>query len=151
MIDFAPYSSALLLGLLGSAHCLGMCGGLVSALGLKQQQASKPGYLLAYNLGRILSYTIAGLIVGLFGFWLSRQLGAAGFLRYFAAIMLILLGLYIGQWFNGLAPIEKIGGRLWQKIQPLATRYLPIRSNRAALVVGMIWGWLPCGLVYSAH
>lgn len=150
MLDPAPLASAFMLGLLGAAHCLGMCGGLVGALGLKQQNAGHAGYLLAYNIGRILSYMIAGLIVGLFGFWLSQQLGAAVFLRYFAALMLILLGLYLGQWFNGLAPIERLGGRLWKWIQPLSGKLLPVKSTGTAILVGMVWGWLPCGLVYSA-
>lgn len=150
MLDAAPLASAFMLGLLGSAHCLGMCGGLVGALGLKQRDAGQSSYLLAYNTGRVISYVIAGLIVGSFGFWLSRQLGAANFLRYFAAIILILLGLYLGQWFNGLAPIEKLGSHIWKRIQPWSRNFLPIKSNAAAIMVGMVWGWLPCGLVYSA-
>jgi len=155
--------SAFLLGFLGSTHCLGMCGGLASALGLNTQsapaqnktiasshQSSFPTLLLAYNLGRITSYCIAGLIVGLAGFWLSQQLSALNLLRYLAGIMLILMGLYLAQWFNGIAFTEKLGSKLWPFIQPLGKRFMPVNSVRDAIAVGMVWGWLPCGLVYSA-
>jgi len=96
--------SAFMLGFLGSAHCLGMCGGLASALGLNAGNKSNrsPFQLLAYNIGRIISYCLAGLIVGALGFWLTKQVAALSVLRYLAAGMLILMGLYIGQWFNGI-------------------------------------------------
>ena len=149
-IEPAAIISAFLLGLLGSAHCLGMCGGLASALGMSTPHGAKNGYLLLYNVGRLLSYTLAGAIVGFFGFWLSQHLGTATFLRYFAAIILIMLGLYLGQWFNGLIVVERLGQKLWRLVQPLAKHLMPIRSGRNALLVGMVWGWLPCGLVYSA-
>jgi len=162
--DPAILFSAFMLGFLGSAHCLGMCGGLASALGLnslspratpEQSIISKtsqsfPWQLLAYNIGRISSYCLAGLIVGALGFWLSRQLSGFNILRYLASIMLILMGLYIAKWFNGIAWTEKLGSYLWPFIQPLAKRFMPIKSTRDAIFVGMVWGWLPCGLVYSA-
>ena len=148
--------SAFMLGFLGSAHCLGMCGGLASALGLNTPQNSNTtkqssfSLLLAYNIGRVSSYCLAGLIVGALGFWLSQQLSALTILRYLAAVMLILMGLYIAQWFNGIIWAEKLGSYLWPFIQPLAKRFMPIHSTRDAILVGMVWGWLPCGLVYSA-
>jgi sulfite exporter TauE/SafE len=152
--DPAILLSAFLLGFLGSAHCLGMCGGLSSALGLNTQQSSTtsnfPTLLLAYNIGRIFSYCIAGLIVGAAGFWLSQQLATFTLLRYLAGGMLILMGLYIAQWFNGIAFTEKLGSKLWPFIQPLGKRFMPVKSIRDAICIGMVWGWLPCGLVYSA-
>jgi len=147
--DPAILISAFLLGLLGSGHCLGMCGGLSSALGLNSGERPE-SRILAYNLGRIFSYSLAGLVVGSLGFWLSKNLIALDILRYLAALMLILLGLYVGKWFNGLIYFEKLGHKLWPFIQPLSKRFLPIRSFKDALIVGMVWGWLPCGLVYSA-
>lgn len=151
MPEYSAFTAAFMLGLMGSGHCLGMCGGLISALGLSQQNASsKLSYLLAYNAGRILSYMLAGLIVGFFGFWLTKTLGASDVLRYLAGVMLILLGLYLGQWYHGLTLVEKTGRHLWKHIQPLAKKVLPIRSIPSALSVGLVWGWLPCGLVYSS-
>lgn len=147
--------SAFMLGLLGSGHCLGMCGGLSSALGLntlpnQPKQTTVNLQIFTYNLGRILSYTLAGLIVGSIGFIISKQLSALTILRYLAAIMLILMGLYIGKWFNGIVYTEKVGKWLWPLIQPLSKRFIPVRNARDALIVGVVWGWLPCGLVYSA-
>jgi len=139
-----------MLGLLGSGHCVGMCGGLIGALGLSQAAQAHPNYLFLYNLGRITSYTLAGILVGLLGFWLAQEINAMVYARTLAGLMLILLGLYIGQWFNGLIWIEKGGHQLWRFIQPMAKRFVPIKSARDALLVGMVWGWLPCGLVYSA-
>lgn len=141
--------SAFLLGLLGSGHCLGMCGGLSSALGMNSG-ARAGRYIVSYNLGRIFSYSLAGLIVGSLGFWLSKHLAALDILRYLAAVMLILLGLYVGKWFNGLLYFEKLGHKLWPLIQPLSKRFIPVSSVKDAIIVGMVWGWLPCGLVYSA-
>ncbi len=163
--DPALLLSAFMLGFLGSGHCLGMCGGLSAALGLNtlsptsiassgntSRASSTPptGKLLGYHLGRLLSYSIAGLIVGSLGFWLTQQLAALTVLRYLAAIMLILMGLHIGQWFSGILVTEKIGLRLWQLVQPLSKRFMPVKSVKDAILVGMVWGWLPCGLVYSA-
>jgi uncharacterized protein len=163
--DPAILLSAFMLGFFGSAHCLGMCGGLASALGLNtapptkniiathnrsSQTSGHPLFLLAYNIGRISSYCMAGLIVGSLGFWLSKQLAALEVLRYLAASMLILMGLYLGQWFNGILWTEKLGSKLWPYIQPLSKRFIPIKSLKDAFFVGIVWGWLPCGLVYSA-
>lgn len=164
LIDPAQLIAAFLLGLMGSAHCLGMCGGLAGALGIQQAPqviasdsrpvSGKPPTalpkLLAYNLGRILSYCIAGLIVGSAGFWLSQRLGSLPVLRYLAATMLILMGLYLGRWFNGIVFTEKLGRVLWRLIQPFGKRFLPVTTTQDALLLGMVWGWLPCGLVYSA-
>ena len=148
-----------MLGLLGSGHCIGMCGGLSSALGLNShplKQTKRPSgtfidtHILAYNLGRISSYTLAGLVVGSIGFLLSKGLSSLIVLRYLAAFMLILMGLYLGKWFNGVIYTEKLGKYLWPYLQPLSKRFIPIRNTKDALLVGMVWGWLPCGLVYSA-
>jgi len=131
-----------------------MCGGLSSALGLNTQPSlttsTFPTLLLAYNVGRIFSYCIAGLIVGAAGFWLSQQLATFTLLRYLAGGMLILMGLYLAQWFNGIAFTEKLGSKLWPFIQPLGKRFMPVNSVLDAICIGMVWGWLPCGLVYSA-
>jgi len=160
LVDPAILVSAFSLGFLGSTHCIGMCGGLSSALGLntspntiasdKSQNSSTPILLISYNLGRVLSYCIAGLIVGSLGFWLAEQLSALTILRYLAATMIILMGLYLGQWFNGIVWAEKLGSKLWPTIQNFGKRFIPITSISDAFFVGCVWGWLPCGLVYSA-
>lgn len=147
----APLVSALILGLLGGGHCLGMCGGLMGALTLAipaEQRGRRLRLLLAYNLGRILSYSLAGLLLGLLG-WAMANSPAVMVLRVAAALLLVAMGLYLGGWWSGLTYIERAGRGLWRLVQPLANRLLPVSSLPRALLLGALWGWLPCGLVYS--
>jgi sulfite exporter TauE/SafE len=150
--DLLPLlGSAMILGLLGGGHCLGMCGGLMGALTLAippEQRGRRLRLLLAYNLGRILSYACAGLLLGLAG-WAVASSPAALALRVVAALLLIAMGLYLAGWWSGLTRIEALGRGLWRHIQPVASRLLPVSSLPRALLLGSLWGWLPCGLVYS--
>ncbi|KPY33076.1 Uncharacterized protein ALO52_03055 [Pseudomonas syringae pv. primulae] len=152
MLDLIPLLfSALVLGLLGGGHCLGMCGGLMGALTLaipREQRARRMQLLMAYNLGRIVSYSIAGFFSGLVGWAVANSPGATT-LRVVAALLLIAMGLYLAGWWSGLTRIERLGRGLWRYLQPIATRLLPISSIPRALLLGALWGWLPCGLVYS--
>jgi sulfite exporter TauE/SafE len=152
VLELAPLLvSALILGLLGGGHCLGMCGGLMGALTLAippEQRARRFRLLLAYNLGRILSYACAGLLLGLAG-WAVASGPAATVLRIIAALLLIAMGLYLAGWWSGLTRIEALGRGLWRHLRPVASRLLPVSSLPRALLLGAIWGWLPCGLVYS--
>ena len=152
MPDLLPQLlSALVLGLLGGGHCLGMCGGLMGALTLAippEQRARRMRLLLAYNLGRILSYAAAGLLIGLAG-WAVASSPAAMLLRVIAGLLLIAMGLYLAGWWSGLTRIEALGRHLWRHLQPIASRLMPVSSLPRALLLGAIWGWLPCGLVYS--
>lgn len=156
------YIAAFLVGLLGGVHCVGMCGGVVGALclGLEQDstniqnktRAALP-YLLAYNAGRISSYTFAGILMGSVG-WLGSHLFDIYLLQQsleiIAALFMLALGLYIAGWWKVLANIERLGGKvIWKKLEPLGRRFMPVRSYSHAFLLGVIWGWLPCGLVYS--
>lgn len=148
------YLAVFLIGLLGGTHCVGMCGGIVSALTVQmpgQKRREWPLHL-AYNIGRITSYTAAGAAMGaigtvgmLFNDLLPIQLG----LYVAANLMLVALGLYLTGFTRALAPVERLGQRLWSRIQPLTRRFLPARTVAQALPLGMLWGFLPCGLVYS--
>ena len=152
MLELAPLLlSALILGLLGGGHCLGMCGGLMSALTLAipaERRAQRFQLLLAYNLGRIFSYAAAGLLLGLAG-WALNNSPAAMLLRIIAALLLVAMGLYLAGWWSGLTRIEALGRGLWRYIQPLTRRFMPVTNWPRALILGGLWGWLPCGLVYS--
>ncbi|MBF8779183.1 sulfite exporter TauE/SafE family protein [Pseudomonas fulva] len=142
--------AALVLGLLGSGHCLGMCGGLMGALTLAiapEQRARRLRLLLAYNLGRVCSYALAGLLLGSLGWLLSGPLAAA--MRLVAALLLVAMGAYLAGWWSGLTHLERLGRGLWRQLQPLALRLLPVTGAPRALLLGALWGWLPCGLVYS--
>jgi hypothetical protein len=149
------FGAAIVVGLLGSSHCLGMCGGIVSAfsMGLSDNLSARPKslfiYQLAYNGGRICSYVLVGLLAGTLGAGLA-ELGVSPLVgRLFAAAFMIALGLYLANWWRGLAILEKFGAVLWRRIQPLGQKLLPIRSPAKAFMLGVLWGWLPCGLVYS--
>jgi sulfite exporter TauE/SafE len=152
MPELAPLLlSALILGLLGGGHCLGMCGGLMGALTLAipaEHRAQRFRLLLSYNLGRICSYTIAGLLLGLAG-WAVASSPAAMLLRVIAALLLVAMGLYLAGWWSGLTRIEVLGRGVWRHIQPLTRRFMPVTSLPRAILLGGLWGWLPCGLVYS--
>jgi sulfite exporter TauE/SafE len=152
MPELAPLLlSALILGLLGGGHCLGMCGGLMGALTLAipaEHRTQRFQLLLSYNLGRICSYAIAGLLLGLAG-WAVASSPAAMLLRVIAALLLISMGLYLAGWWSGLTRIEALGRGVWRHIQPLTRRFMPVTSLPRAILLGGLWGWLPCGLVYS--
>ena len=147
----SSYFALFLVGLLGGTHCIGMCGGIVGALSLGA--ASRPSLHLAYNAGRILSYGVAGAIAGALGgasLALSDQLPARLMLFILANLMLVALGLYLMGVTRALAFSERFGQKLWRHLQPLTRRYLPARTMAQAFPLGLLWGWLPCGLVYSA-
>ncbi len=151
--DFSPMTllAAFIFGLMGSAHCLGMCGGIMSTLTLARSPSSSgmPA-LLAYNSGRIFSYTIAGVIVASIGSLLSDSLLViADMMRIIASLVLILMAFYIANWWKGLVYIENGGRFLWRYLQPFASKLMPVQNTSQALALGLIWGWLPCGLVYS--
>ena len=148
--------SAFLVGLLGGSHCIGMCGGIVGAVSmhLPNQTKNQPKilFLIAYNAGRILSYTLAGAFAGLIGassFFLNHVLPIQHLLYFISSLMLILLGLYLAGFWAGLTYIEHAGRRLWTKLQPYSKRFIPVQNLTHAFALGGLWGWLPCGLVYS--
>jgi len=152
MTDLLPQLiSALILGLLGGGHCLGMCGGLMGALSLAipaERRHQRLRLLVAYNAGRILSYTAAGLLLGLAG-WALASGPLATMLRSIAGLLLIAMGLYLAGWWSGLTRIEALGRGLWRHLQPITRRFMPITNVPRAMILGGLWGWLPCGLVYS--
>lgn len=152
MTDFSIIA-VFFVGLLGGVHCLGMCGSIV---GILTAQLPKDGarwpFHLAYNSGRILSYTVAGLLVGAIGqagLLLRDKVPIQHLLFALSSLMLIALGLYLAGIWSWVRHIERAGSALWQRIQPLTRPLLPVTTPARALLLGTLWGWLPCGLVYS--
>lgn len=152
------FPALFLVGLLGGGHCVGMCGGIVGALAL-QPGGARPGWILhlAYNAGRISSYIAAGAIVGTLGMGVDSLDLVAGstlplrhILHAAANLMLVAMGLYLIGMTRVLAPVERIGYGIWRHLQPATSRFLPVRTVAQALPLGLLWGWLPCGLVYTA-
>lgn len=151
--------SALAMGLLGSTHCVAMCGGVVAMTcsALPVARRGKPlaqlPYVLAYNSGRIASYAAAGAGAGAIGRTLA-SIGAVEHaqlvLHLVAGIMMVTVGLYVAGAARALSWIERLGEPAWRRIVPFARRLVPVQSALSALALGALWGWLPCGLVYAA-
>jgi sulfite exporter TauE/SafE len=147
------YIAVFLVGLLGGTHCMAMCGGIVGALtvGTPPGRPQWPLHL-AYNLGRISSYALAGAVLGAIGsagLLLNEALPVQMTLYVLANLMLVALGLYLIGVPQGLTFLERGGQKVWARIQPLTRRFLPATSVSRALPLGMLWGFLPCGMVYS--
>ena len=145
--------AALLIGFLGSGHCLVMCGGIVGALQLAmpaQSTTKKLVLQLTLSAGRLTTYALFGAIVGYAGVSAMQLAGASMlWLRLVAGILLIMMALYISRLWFGLVKLERIGQLLWRRVQPIARRLLPLDSAVKAYAYGLCWGTLPCGLVYS--
>lgn len=150
MTDF-NLLSAFLIGFAGGVHCIGMCGGIVVALRMASpSRGSSLPFTLMYNTGRIISYTIAGALTGAVGTMLTRSVPHASMiLSVLSGVMLILLAMYLGNWYKGLNALESMGQGIFKRIQPYSKRFIPFATPLHALPYGFIWGWLPCGLVYS--
>jgi len=118
-----------------------------------QSGARQPfNFHLGYSAGRIVSYTALGAIAGLIGSaaFLSDSLYPLQRVLYvLAQVMLILLGLYLAGLNQSIRVLEKAGGLVWRRVQPLLGKVMPVRNIGQAVVAGALWGWLPCGLVYS--
>lgn len=141
------YASALGLGLAGAGHCLGMCGGIAAALNLGGPRS--PAVTLAYHAGRISSYTLLGGLLGFAAGTIDITAWTIG-LRYLAGVMLVAMGLYVADWWRGMALLEKAGARLWRPVQRLSSRLLPVRHWPQGFALGLCWGLMPCGLIYSS-
>ena len=140
---------AFIMGLLGSAHCMGMCGGLTVALSSGCEPSRQATLSLVYQLFRVCSYAILGGIAGALGDVMSRWTDFP-VLMIAASVLLIMMGLYLmGRW-SLLTVLEKQGGKLWKYVVPVQKKFLPIRNFSQAASIGLLWGLLPCGLVYSA-
>jgi len=134
-----------------------MCGGIMGALSLslpieiRQKKLAQFKFVLLYNIGRLLSYTAAGMVAGAFGIEILKALGleqAHDVLRYLGVIFMVAIGLYLAGWFPQVAQLERVGRPVWQHIEPYARKLMPVNTPVKALIYGIAWGWLPCGLVY---
>jgi len=151
----SSYITAFFLGLFSTVHCIAMCGSIIGALTLslpqevRESQRKMLPYVFNYNLGRLLSYGIAGAIVGLLSSPLIEFNGHL-VLRYLSVMVMIAMGLYLGGWFPKFAQMERMGAPIWKRLQPIGQKLLPVRTLKQAFLLGTVWGWLPCGLVYAA-
>lgn len=154
--------SVFLLGLLGGLHCAGMCGGLLTAMtfrpparnGAAVVQITAPRVNtqpIFINLGRISTYTVLGAIAGGAGStaWvLDNILPVQRSLFFVSSILMILIGGWLLGWRGPLVWTEKIGHRLWKKLQPVAARRFRAQKPLELMLAGGVWGLVPCGMVY---
>ncbi len=154
-----PLVLAFVVGFFSTAHCLSMCGSIMGALTLSLPSEVREGmgrfllFVALYNLGRILTYVFMGVIIGFTGQLLGDTLQGEAWRQVasvVAAITIILIGLYLTGWIPQLRNMDRLGGGLWKLLEPIGRRLLPVRTPQAAFLSGLIWGWLPCGLVYYA-
>ncbi len=149
----AMLAAGFVAGLLGSTHCLGMCGGISGLFAVNVEARSLMSRMplaLTYNAGRVLSYAILGTVVALFGSALVDAIPRlAGPVRLVSGLVMILIGLQIAFNWRFLRPVETMGAALWGRVSPIAKGLMPVTSVPRALGLGLIWGLLPCGLVYS--
>ena len=143
-MTWALFLAAFSMGLFGSPHCLGMCGGIVTAFGLSMQHVSdskKNGLILTYHVGRLISYALLGLIASLVGVAIFQSIMSNSAPRIVLGAVLVLIGLaMLGlPLFNHL---EKFGMRFWQSLAPLRKKVFPIDSFGKALFAGLLWGFL---------
>ncbi|MFB6348967.1 sulfite exporter TauE/SafE family protein [Moraxella sp. ZJ142] len=144
--------AALSMGLLGSPHCLGMCGGIVAAFGISMQgsPAKKTLLILSYHIGRLGSYVALGWVVATFGEHVLAPLLANSVMpKYLLGGALVLAALLM-LGVPTLSRLEKAGLGLWNALSPIRSKVLPINNLPKALAAGLLWGFLPCGLVYGA-
>ncbi len=165
----ATASAGLIAGAMSGLHCGAMCGGIASAhaalpaaIPLKRVSSAAPASTptlsmkrnLAFNVGRIGSYTLAGAVAGSVGgatLIIQDSLILRQVLFALANSMLVALGLYVAGWWRGITVLERGGALLWRQIQPAAVMLLksPGSAWRHSLALGAAWGWIPCGLVYA--
>lgn len=153
--DGALLLTAWATGLLGSTHCVGMCGGISAALSFALPPEARQGwrllaFQLAYNSGRILTYTLLGIAVGALAHGVLGDWAQSPWPRVGAGLFMMALGLYLAGWWMGLQKLERVGGSLWRVLEPLRKVVFPVDRFWKALLAGGLWGFLPCGLVYSA-
>ncbi len=152
------FISAFFVGLFSTVHCLGMCGGIIGALTFSLPEHIRNNrwhlipYVSAYNVGRITSYCLAGALVGGLGDNILGLLPSYGHLvlQLFASILMIGIGLYLAGWFPAFIKIEHIGKPIWKRLEPISQKLIPVKNPAHAYLFGLVWGWLPCGLVYTA-
>lgn len=156
-----------LVGLLGSVHCAGMCGGIVGALSLAPRRARGNGIVItlrtvavapagvqaaAYNAGRIASYMVAGFLAGGLAQGaasLSAVPALQGYAYVAANLLLVAFGLHLMGAWAGIAQLERGGELVWRHVRPLLARIGPPDTPGRMFAAGALWGWLPCAMVYS--
>ena len=153
----ALLASGALIAATGSIHCVGMCGGISSALTFAIPESRRYGTTLwlwqgILGLGRMTTYTVFGALAGVLGNQLLDLLPGPAMAvgLWLSGILMLLLALHLAGKGGLLAQLERFGQGVWRKLQPLTRKLLPLDHPIKAYLLGMLWGFLPCGLVYTS-
>ena len=155
----SSYLVAFAMGLATSLHCVGMCGSIIGTLTLslspkvRNNKSLLIPFVFNYNFGRITSYTLAGAIAGVVESFIPApmtEVNGYRILQLLSAFIMAGAGFYIAGWLPHFAYIEKTGAHFWKLIEPFGRRLIPVKDPIQAFLFGLVWGWLPCGLVYTA-
>jgi sulfite exporter TauE/SafE len=152
LIDWLVVGAALLSGLLGGVHCAAMCGAIATSLSFGQKTANPATqwlHALQPNLGRVLGYTVAGAIAGGFGHGLvavAQMPTLALVMRIAVGLMMLVVAIRLLDPSGRFNPLARPGRALWQRLQPLQRALLPADTAFKRIGIGLLWGWLPCGL-----
>ncbi len=147
---------ALTLGLGSSVHCLGMCGGITAALAnaaparVRAHPWRLAVHLLGVHGGRVASYATAGAIAGALGAGAVAAIAqpdALTLLRYLAAGFLVAIGFTVAGWLPLTDRLGTLATPLWTRVQAAVGRLAP--AGPGSVLYGVVWGWLPCGMVYT--
>ncbi|MFL6592799.1 MAG: sulfite exporter TauE/SafE family protein [Luteimonas sp.] len=146
-IDWLTLGAAALAGLMGSLHCAAMCGGIATGF---SAMASRTGWRQALepNIGRVLGYVLAGAAAGALGsgvIRIARSEWLALGLRSAVGVVLIVVAIRLLDRQGRMRFLAR-GGVLWAWLRPLQKRLLPADTTPRRIALGMLWGWLPCGL-----
>ena len=149
-IDWLTLLAAALAGLTGGVHCAAMCGGI--ATGFSSMGPRDLSYVIEPNLGRVLGYAIAGAIAGGIGGGIvsvARSEWLTFGLRMAVGLVLVIAALRLLDRRGRFAFLTRTGGGIWNRLRPLQRRLLPANTQGKRLALGVLWGWLPCGLSSS--
>lgn len=142
------YFIAILTGILSSTHCIGMCGGVVIFLSISSNNNKNFYYI--YNFGRIISYFTIGIVSGIIGILINDFFNKILlFLKLISNLAIINIGIYIIYNSKTLLFLEKLGFIAWNKIYKYINLFFPIKNVLQAIIIGFIWGFIPCGIVYN--
>lgn len=147
MMTPADIAAGFTLGLAGAGHCLGMCGGI--AVAFRADGGNSRLMTISYHLGRIISYASLGAVIGTAAGAIELASWTIA-LRFSAGFLLIAMGLHTLKLWFGINQLERVGGHLWLRLSPIAQRFMPPQKPWQGLLLGGIWGFMPCGLIYSA-
>lgn len=146
--------TAFIIGLVGNIHCLGMCSGIILLLSLNLSENKKNEkllYQIYYNTGRIIGYLIINVIAFTLGIIIIKTLGIENtkFLKLISGITLILISTYLISSINLIKKFEQFGSKIWIQIKKITKIIIPVKNPIQAIILGILWANIPCGLVYS--